>query len=621
MCAGHTISVVKRTNYSALVLATAMLALQVDLAGQTRVDSQRPPVEPVRYTLSFPAPHTHYIEVSAVFPTGRRPHVELMMAVWTPGSYLVREYERNVEAVRAEGHDGAALPVEKSRKNRWKVSTNGAPAITVNYRVYGREMGVRSNWVESAFAMLNGAPTFITLADRTPRPHEVTITMPAAWKQSITGLSELAGGGPNQYRAQDFDTLVDSPIIVGNPDVQQFTVGGKKHYLVSTPATSTFDSIRAAADVQKIVEQNLKLWGDLPYDKYLFLNMLTESGGGLEHKNSTLIMTNRWTTHTRKSYLSWLGLCSHEYFHAWNVKRLRPVELGPFDYENEVYTRSLWVSEGFTDYYGELNVHRAGLSTREEYLEAISNMIEELQTTPGRLVQSAATASYDAWVKLYRPDENSVNASISYYTKGALIAFLLDGKVRKITNGSKGLDDVMRAAFEKYSGDRGFTPDEFRAVAEQVAGVSLKSFWDAAILGTGELDYTEVLETFGLRFKPAEPAKVDPPAKAYLGINTRSDARRLIVTQVRRDTPAYDAGVNVEDEIIAIDNFRVRADRLDDRLDQYKPGATVSLLVARREELVRLDVTLGTEPPKRWQIEVDPSATDASKKQLTNWLT
>jgi predicted metalloprotease with PDZ domain len=621
MCAGHTISVVKRTNYSALVLATAMLALQVDLAGQTRVDSQRPPVEPVRYTLSFPAPHTHYIEVSAVFPTGRRPHVELMMAVWTPGSYLVREYERNVEAVRAEGHDGAALPVEKSRKNRWKVSTNGAPAITVNYRVYGREMGVRSNWVESAFAMLNGAPTFITLADRTPRPHEVTITMPAAWKQSITGLSELAGGGPNQYRAQDFDTLVDSPIIVGNPDVQQFTVGGKKHYLVSTPATSTFDSIRAAADVQKIVEQNLKLWGDLPYDKYLFLNMLTESGGGLEHKNSTLIMTNRWTTHTRKSYLSWLGLCSHEYFHAWNVKRLRPVELGPFDYENEVYTRSLWVSEGFTDYYGELNVHRAGLSTREEYLEAISNMIEELQTTPGRLVQSAATASYDAWVKLYRPDENSVNASISYYTKGALIAFLLDGKVRKITNGSKGLDDVMRAAFEKYSGDRGFTPDEFRAVAEQVAGVSLKSFWDAAILGTGELDYTEVLETFGLRFKPAEPAKVDQPAKAYLGINTRSDAGRLIVTQVRRDTPAYDAGVNVEDEIIAIDNFRVRADRLDDRLDQYKPGATVSLLVARREELVRLDVTLGTEPPRRWQIEVDPSATDASKKQLTNWLT
>lgn len=598
-----------------------MLALQVDLAGQTRVDSQRPPVEPVRYTLSFPAPHTHYIEVSAVFPTGRRPHVELMMAVWTPGSYLVREYERNVEAVRAEGHDGAALPVEKSRKNRWKVSTNGAPAITVNYRVYGREMGVRSNWVESAFAMLNGAPTFITLADRTPRPHEVTITMPAAWKQSITGLSELAGGGPNQYRAQDFDTLVDSPIIVGNPDVQQFTVGGKKHYLVSTPATSTFDSIRAAADVQKIVEQNLKLWGDLPYDKYLFLNMLTESGGGLEHKNSTLIMTNRWTTHTRKSYLSWLGLCSHEYFHAWNVKRLRPVELGPFDYENEVYTRSLWVSEGFTDYYGELNVHRAGLSTREEYLEAISNMIEELQTTPGRLVQSAATASYDAWVKLYRPDENSVNASISYYTKGALIAFLLDGKVRKITNGSKGLDDVMRAAFEKYSGDRGFTPDEFRAVAEQVAGVSLKSFWDAAILGTGELDYTEVLETFGLRFKPAEPAKVDQPAKAYLGINTRSDAGRLIVTQVRRDTPAYDAGVNVEDEIIAIDNFRVRADRLDDRLDQYKPGATVSLLVARREELVRLDVTLGTEPPRRWQIEVDPSATDASKKQLTNWLT
>jgi predicted metalloprotease with PDZ domain len=211
--------------------------------------------DPIRYTLSFPAPHTHYVEVSAIVPTDRRPNVEMMMAVWTPGSYLVREYSRHVEGFAASGTDGKALPVDKSRKNRWTIASGGAPAVTVRYRVYSREMTVRNNWVESAFAMLNGAPTFITLVEKGPRPHDVLIALPSAWKESVTGLAGLPGGGPHQYRAPDFDTLVDSPIIAGNPAVHEFAFDGKKHYLVNTPATETFDGARAAKDLEKVVSE------------------------------------------------------------------------------------------------------------------------------------------------------------------------------------------------------------------------------------------------------------------------------------------------------------------------------------------------------------------------------
>jgi predicted metalloprotease with PDZ domain len=573
--------------------------------------------EPIRYTLSFPAPQTHYVEVTATVPTGRRADVDLMMAVWTPGSYLVREYARNVEAVTAAGPDGRALDVDKSKKNHWRIATGGAPSITLKYRLYCREMSVRTNWVESDFAMINGAPTFITLADLAPRPHEVIINPAPAWKRSVTALPEM-GGGEHRYRAPDYDTLVDSPIVVGNPAVYDFVVDGKKHSLVNVGEGGVFDGARAAKDLETIVKEDRRLWGFLPYDRYVFFNMITESGGGLEHKNSTLLMTNRWTTRTRRAYLSWLELASHEYFHAWNVKRLRPAELGPFNYEDENITRSLWIAEGFTDYYAELQVHRAGLSTRDEYLEGLSNAIEALQTTPGRLVQSAEMASFDAWIKYYRPDENSPNTSISYYTKGTVIAFLLDAKIRKET--AKSLDDVMRAEYERFSGAKGYTPEEFRLEAEKVTGISLKQFWDAAVESTAELNYSEALDTFGQRFKPVPPPVADRPAKTWLGITTRNDNGRLVVTQVQRGSPADVAGINVDDEILAIDDFRVRADRFENRLEQYKPGDKVSVLVARREQLLKVDVPLMSEPVRSWRLEVNPNATEIQRRELEAWL-
>ena len=601
----------------ARVASFAVAAALITLIGspveaQAPRDAQAASRAPIRYILTFPAPQTHYVEVAAAIPTRGRAEIELMMAVWTPGSYLVREFERNVEAVNASA-GGRQLAITKSDKNRWRVSTGGAPTVDLKYRVYGREMSVRTNWIEAGFALLNGAPTFITLADGLETPHDVTIVPATGWKRSLTGLPDA--GGDHHYLAPDFDTLVDSPIVLGNPTVYEFTVDGKRHLLVDEGEGGVFDGAQAAKDLEAVVRENLRLWGSLPYDKYLFLNMITEAGGGLEHKNSTVIMTSRWATRARGTYLAWLDTASHEYFHAWNVKRLRPVELGPFNYEKENPTRSLWIAEGVTDYYGALNLHRAGLSSREEFLEMISANIAELQTTPGRRVQSAEQASFDAWIKYYRPDENSGNTSISYYTKGAVLGFLLDARIRKATNGAKGLDDVMRLAFQRYAGATGYTPADFRAVAEEVAGTSLKAFWETAVEGTAELDYAEALDTLGLRFRGAAS-----PQRPWLGVTTRNDGGRLLVSQVRRDGPSSTAGLNVDDEILAINDYRVRADRLDDRLQLYRPGERVTLLIARREQLMRLEIALDREPAREWRLEASPSVTAQQTQQLERWL-
>jgi predicted metalloprotease with PDZ domain len=576
----------------------------------------------VHYTVRFPDPHSHYANIEAAIPVSE-PSVEIFMPVWTPGSYLVREYARNVEDVAATGDAGKQLEVVKSRKNRWRIETGGAREIHVTYRVYCREMSVRTNWVEDSFALLNGAPTFMTLAGPQKLNYDVRLQMPAAWKTSASGLEET---GANHFIAPDYDTLVDSPIVAGNPSVYRFEVDGIPHFLVNVNEDGVWDGKRSAADTEKIVRQYLAMWGSLPYKKYVFLNLITEAGGGLEHKNSVCMMTNRWATSTRRGYVNWLSLAAHEYFHAWNVKRLRPVELGPFDYESENPTKSLWVSEGFTDYYGDLTVRRAGLSTVAEYLGAtpeagpasgLSGVINALQNTPGRLVSSAEQASFDAWIKLYRPDENTGNTSISYYTKGAVVGWLLDARIRKATNGAKSLDDLMRAAFAKYSGDKGFTPEQFKATAEEVAGAPLREFFRKSVESTEELDYTEALEWFGLRFR--EPASA-APAKAWTGAETKNDAGRLVVTRVPRGTPAFDSGLSVDDEILAIGDFRVRAEQLSQRLDNYRPGEEVSLLVARREKLNRIELILGQEPARRWQLEVRPDATVEQKRHFEAWV-
>ena len=524
---------------------------------------------PLEYTVRFPSPSSHYAEIEVVVPTDGQSTVELMMAVWTPGSYLVREYAQHVESVTAVTSDGRTLAIEKSRKNRWRVESPGLDQFTVNYRVYCRDMSVRTNWVESDFAMLNGAPTFLTVADSQPRPHDIRLELAPGWTESVTGLPPGEGGLNHTYRAADFDTLVDSPIVLGNPATYAFAVEGIQHKLVNIGEGGIWDGSMSATHIENIVREGYETWGFFPYERFLFINMLTEAGGGLEHKNSTLLMGSRWTTRDRRRYLRWLETASHELFHAWNVKQLRPIALGPFDYEQEVLTPSLWMVEGLTSYYGTLMVHRAGISTREEFFDSLSENIEELQTTPGRLSQSAAESSFDAWIKYYRRNENSLNSSISYYTKGAVIGFLLDARIRQATQGRRSLDDAMRNAYEQYSDDQGFRPEEFEAIAAEVAGIELLNWFDRAVRSTDELDYEEALGWYGLAFKADE--REDVPA--WVGLNTRIDRTgRLIVTRVPRETPGYDAGFNVDDEIVGIDEYRVNPEDWSQRLGLYKPG-------------------------------------------------
>ncbi len=597
----------------AAIACISPMTLDAQTAGGTAAAARRP-ADAITYTLRFPDAARHYVDVEASYPAAGQKRIELMMAVWTPGSYLVREYARHVEGLEVVSPAGVSAPV-KTRKNRWAIDTGGAARVTIRYRVYGREMSVRTNWIESRFAMLNGAPTFITLVGGLERPHQVSLELPQAWPRSMSGLDQPAGTS-HTYVAADFDALVDGPIVAGDLAVHEFSHDGTPHYLVNVNENGSWDGARAASDVARIVATHAEMWGGLPYEKYVFINMITEAGGGLEHQNSTVLMTSRWAMGTREGYVGWLNLVSHELFHVWNVKRLRPVALGPFDYENENYSPSLWMSEGFTSYYGDLLVARAGLASPAEYFGSLSNDIRALETTPGRLVQPATLSSYDAWIKQYRPDENSANTSVNYYTKGLVIAALLDARIRAASGGARSLDDVMRAAYARYSGARGFTEAQFRALVSEAGGVDLADVMARALDTTQPLDYQPLLDTFGLSFMPADSRAT----RGWLGVQTKNDGGRLVITQVRRDTPAASAGLAVDDEIIAIGDYRVRPEQWDRRLDHYPPTTTASLLVARRDELLRVEVRFGQEPGNAWRLQPRPNATTAQIAARDAWL-
>jgi len=613
----------KSISKAILIMA---LILALSAAGLQGADMS----EPISYTLRFPAPQTHYVEVEARIPAAGQPAVELLMAVWTPGSYLIREFSRNVEALTATTETGEPLAVEKTSKNHWRVVSHGAPRVVVRYRVYCREMSVRTSFVDSGFALVNGAATFLTRAGAEGRNHDVTVVPPPDWKVVASPLP--ATGDAHTFRAATFDVLVDSPLYAGNAAVHSFAAGGRPVLLVTEGEDGTiWDGPRSAADAAKIFAEQVAFWGGAPFPRYVVFNLLTESGGGLEHRDSCTLMSSRWRARTREGYLDWLGLVSHELFHAWNGKRLRPVELGPFDFEAENYTRSLWAVEGFTSYYGDLLVHRAGFSTRKEILKELSKTIENLQTTPARKVQPLDEASFDAWIKFYRRDENTPNSAISYYTKGAVVAFLLDARIRRATDGRRSLDDALRLAYQRYSGDRGYRPEELRRTLEEVAGVDLGDWLARAVDTTAELDYTEALDWYGLRFAESDPDKGEKAEKktdgdstelpaGWLGAETEVQNGRLVVTVVKRETPAYEAGLNVGDEILAIGDYRVPPDGLDTRLKNYRPGEKATLLVARRERLTRLPVTFGEKVKGRWKLEPLPTATAEQKAHLDAWL-
>jgi predicted metalloprotease with PDZ domain len=482
-------------------LVAAGLSLAVLLGGASLASAQA--LEPIAYTIRVPAPESHIAEIEASFPTGRQPSIELMMPVWSPGFYRIENYADKIQDLSARTSDGTALQVEKTRANRWRVTTNGAPRVSVSYRLSCTGRSVTTNTVGTDLGVFNGAATFITLVEHTKRPHDVRLELAPTWKQSMSGLAPAPDGAPDHYHAADFDTLVDSPILAGNLAIDRFDVGGRAHYVVAGGDTSQWNGAKAAGDLKKIAEAAQQFWGALPYTRYVFLIALRQGGGGLEHMNSAFVNSSPGVMGTPRSYTSWLPFMSHEYFHAFNVKRLRPIELGPFDYETSPHTTSLWISEGVTSYYGNLLVLRAGLSTIDDVLASMSSQIDQLQKAPGRLAQTLEQSSADVWTN----STSGVNASsgtVSYYVKGQVVGFLLDAHIRCLTDNRKSFDDVMRAAFERYSGDKGFTSEQFQAVASRVAAVDLKDWFRKAIASSEELEYAEALDWYGLRFAKAE---------------------------------------------------------------------------------------------------------------------
>ncbi|MCA9545590.1 MAG: M61 family metallopeptidase [Myxococcales bacterium] len=571
------------------------------------------------FTVRADPPEHHYFQVEARY-AAQGEQLTLFMPVWTPGSYLVREHSRHVEQVEARDAGGRRLAVQKVAKNRWQVDTDGAGPIAVRYRVYAFELSVRTNYLDAEFGLTNGPALFLLPVDaKADADYDVTLVPPGGWGVHTALPPHPQATGRHHFRA-DRDTLLDSPVVWGRPTVETFTVAGVDHHIVTVGAPAElFDPARAARDLAKLVDTQRAFWGALPgYDNYLFLNVLADSGGGLEHKASTVIMGDRQVMRDPEHYRDWLRLASHELFHAWNVKRLRPQALGPFDYEVENHTHSLWVAEGITSYYDGLLWRRAGLADDKAFLERLSKNIKRLQTSPGRHVRSLALASFDAWIRFYRHDENSVNADVSYYTKGAVVAFLLDAHLRKATADKVTLGDVMRAAYARFSGAKGFTPAEFQALASDVAGVDLDDFFDRAVRGTADLDYGPALAWFGLRFKPADAS---PDPAGWLGLTTHGAEGRLYIKEVPTGTPAHRAGLAPNDELLAIGEHRIPAKGWDEARGRQAPGEQTSVLVARRGVLRRLPVTFAAEPAETWALEPDPKASPAQKARLKAWLT
>ena len=454
-------------------------------------------IDSIVYTVRIPEPSMQYADIEARVPTDRRASIELMMPIWSPGYYRIEDYAANVEDLRARTTDGVSLAVDKTAKNRWRIETRGAPTVVLSYRVRCAQRSVTTNWIGPDYAVLNGAPTFITLVERTRRPHEIQIELPSGWTHAMTALPEVSSKR-NRYRAADYEELVDSPMLAGKLAAHAFDVAGKQHFVVAAGDYASWDGARAARDLAAIVAEAERFWGVLPYDRYLFLLMFRQGGGGLEHRSSNLTTVQ---TNVSKDTGQWsgIGILSHEYFHLFNVKRLRPIELSTFDFEKPPTTGSLWISEGLTSYYGNLLMARSGLQTPDQYLASLSSLIGALQKSPGRLLQSVEQSSREVWGNSNSGVNPNAN-TVSYYNKGAILGLLLDAKIRRATGGRRSLDDVMRQAYKRYSDDRGFTPLEFQRVAEDVARTSLADWFRRYVSSTDELDYSEFLDWYGLQF-------------------------------------------------------------------------------------------------------------------------
>jgi len=578
----------------------------------------------IAFTVAMTKPHTHLLEVDMEVKRASgstSPNEDLLvMPVWTPGSYLVREYSRQVQDFAARDSSGQPLKWEKINKDTWRVVTNGAHDWHATYRVYANELTVRTSELNSGHAFWNNAALLMYLDGLLKAPATVHVLAPEVWKVA-TGLPAVPGR-KNTFRAENFDVLYDSPFEVSNFKTISFTVKGVAHRIV-IDGEGNYDAERIKRDVQKIVEAETTLMGEIPYHDYTFiLHLRSTGGGGLEHLNSTALGFPRFNFQPERLYRGFLSLVSHEFFHLWNVKRIRPDALGPFDYTKENYTKLLWVAEGITDYYSSLALRRAGLVSEKEFLDTEARAIQTLQNTPGRLVMSAEESSFDTWIKYYRQDENSINSQVDYYNKGSLLGLLLDLEIRKRSNSTKSLDDVIRYLYNGFfKKDRNYTPEDFQKACELLAGSSLDEFFTKFVRGREELDYDAALNAAGLRLDTigvGDAAK--PVPKAFLGADVAQEGDRLMVRRVYAGSPAYEQGLNTGDQIVALNNMRVNKDFFDARLAEKHAGDLISMTIFRFDDLSTVLVKLGGRVEGTYRIVPVENPTEQQKQISRSWL-
>lgn len=580
----------------------------------------------VRYDVSVEDPKAHRLLVVVDIPDAAAPEIDLVLPSWVPGSYVIRDQARTLRGLRARtAGEAVALPVTKLEKARWRVQTQGVSHVEVLYEVYAHDLSVEGVDATDDHLFLNAGMFLPYVVGREREPLEVAVHVPPTWRV-YTELAEV-GRSPARFRARDYDELVDEPIDCGTPVELTIHPAGIPHRILLCGRGGNFEAHRVESDVGKIVEATVRLMGGSPLGHYTFFYHLADSrspgSAGLEHKNSTAIVVGRSAFRPDDEYRKVLSVTSHEYFHLYNVKRIRPRVLGPFDYTRENYTHLLWAMEGSTDYFGTLLLLRAGLLPAPKYLDEVAKSVQRYQTTPGRKVASLEELSLNAWIDLYQPYEETPNRSVSYYLKGALVTLCLDLEVRHRTEGASSIESVFRTLWNEYGArDRGLDEEEILPVANRVTGIDLTEFFRSYVSGVTEIDFDRFLGYAGLKVEPRErpPDKEEDPPAGWLGVTLRDDSGRASVRTMVEDGPGRRAGLSPNDEIVALDGQRVTYSDLPKALERFPPGSPVEVTLFRRGFLTSLRVETGKAPPEKLLIVPVEDASPTARRVHDGWL-
>jgi len=584
----------------------------------------------VHYFLEMKRPNSHYFEVSMELSELHHEEILVTMPAWVPGSYSIEDFAKYVRDFKALSGSNQ-LRSSKVDKSTWRILTHSASTVKVSYSVYADNLSVHTSQLNGTHGYINGTSVFMYVESFKELPIELDITPFAGWRVS-TGLKPLGG---NKFLAENYDNLVDCPMEIGLHRSIYFTVQGKEHEIVLC-GHGNEDEDKLREDVKKIVEEYAKVFHELPYERYVFIYHLVDSEngseGGLEHMNSTSINVDRFKFSPFEKYKGFLSVTSHEFFHLWNVKRIRPVELGPFNYKQENYTTMLWLAEGFTNFMGYLHLLRSGLIEEKDYFKHISENMRLYDLLPGSSVCSASQSSFNSWIKLYKPSPNNVNDYISYYLLGELLALTIDLKILESTSGERSIDDLFVSLMEKYLKDgKGYTEKDIIRVLNEISGLNFSPFFMRYVDGVERLNFDEILSSIGLKLKKSyiKSNGHEISVKPYLGIIVKSGSTR-IVDSVLEDSPAYAAGLSAGDEIIALNGFRFDEKFLKnfqennnrmktDNLLDFKPDEKIRITFFRGGILNSVDTILKPSPFELYEIveiEDQPQTTRSLKMRF-----